>query len=60
MNSLIKKEMLSVRIPIELNKQLTTYTKKIGISKSALILLLINKELAKNDYQKGKLTNDRT
>ncbi|HIX83950.1 MAG TPA: hypothetical protein H9979_05350 [Candidatus Megamonas gallistercoris] len=58
MNSLIKKEMLSVRIPIELNKQLTTYTKKIGISKSALILLLISKELANNDYQKGNLIND--
>lgn len=50
--------MLSVRIPIELNKQLTTYTKKIGISKSALILLLISKELANNDYQKGNLIND--
>ena len=52
MNSLIKKEMLSVRIPIELNKQLTTYTKKIGISKSSLILLLIDKELKNNEDKK--------
>lgn len=45
MNSLKEKELVSVRIPIEMNKQLTEHVKQLGISKNAFILTLLNKEL---------------
>lgn len=52
MNALTKtrleKELVSVRIPKELNKKLSLYVKKMGISKNAFILTLINKELGNN------------
>lgn len=60
MNSLIKKEMLSVRIPVDLNKRLTIYTKEIGISKSALILLLINKELTNKENRYERIIENRS
>lgn len=40
-----KRELVSVRIPKELNKRLTEYVAEIGISKAAFILQLIYKEL---------------
>ena len=46
MNSL-KKELVSVRIPVNLNKKFSDYVAKIGISKTAFILGLIYKELEK-------------
>lgn len=40
-----KKQLLSVRIPMEINKQLSEHVKQLGISKNAFILTLLNKEL---------------
>ena len=40
-----KRELVSVRIPKELNKKLTEYVAEIGISKAAFILQLIYREL---------------
>lgn len=42
----LKKELVSVRIPKELNKKLTEHVAAMGLSKTAFILNLINKELA--------------
>lgn len=50
MNSL-KKELVSVRIPTELNKEFTNHVAKIGISKTAFILGLIYKELKKESAE---------
>lgn len=48
----LKKELVSVRIPKELNKKLAEHVATKGISKTAFILTLINNELAKpNDNQ---------
>lgn len=41
------KEMISVRIPKEMNKKLTEYLKPIGITKNAFILSLLKKEIEK-------------
>lgn len=43
----MNKEMVSVRIPRDMNAKLTEYLKKIGITKNAFILSLIKKELDK-------------
>ena len=45
---LSKKEMLSLRIPKELNQKLTERVTPMGISKCAFILNLIHKELRNN------------
>jgi len=42
-----RKELVSVRIPKELNKRLAEHVATIGISKTAFILNLINRELSK-------------
>ena len=42
-----EKERITVRLPNELNKQLTEYLAPKGITKNAFILGLINKELDK-------------
>lgn len=39
------KEMVSVRIPKEMNKKLSEFLKPIGITKNAFILNLIKREL---------------
>lgn len=39
------REMISVRIPKEMNRALTDYLKTIGLTKNAFILSLIKKEL---------------
>lgn len=44
------KEMLSVRIPKEMNKQLSDYLKPLGITKNSFILNLIKIELEKCNY----------
>lgn len=43
-----EKELVSVRIPKELNKKLAEHVSAMGISKAAFILNLINKELKKS------------
>lgn len=40
-----KKELVSVRIPQQLNKRLAEYLEPKGVSKNAFILGLINREL---------------
>lgn len=52
MNSL-KKELVSVRIPIELNKKFTNHVSALGISKTAFFLGLLHKEL-KNEQLEEK------
>lgn len=47
MNSLNKRELVSIRIPIGMNKRLSTHVKQLGISKNAFVLNLLNKELEK-------------
>lgn len=49
MKSPIKKEMLSVRIPKPLNKEFTAYANRCGISKTAIILILIKRELEQQE-----------
>ncbi len=39
------KKMISVRIPKEMNVRLGQHVKSIGISKAALILMLLSREL---------------
>ena len=39
-----EKEMVSVRIPKNMNQKLTEYVKKIGITKNAFILSLIKQQ----------------
>lgn len=52
-----EKEMVSVRIPKNMNQKLTEYVKEIGITKNAFILSLINQEIEK--YQdKGEVTKE--
>lgn len=52
-----EKEMVSVRIPKNMNQKLTEYVKKIGITKNAFILSLIKQEIEK--YQdKGEVTKE--
>ena len=46
------KELVSVRIPKDLNKKLADHVAKLGISKTAFILGLINREISKS--QSGK------
>lgn len=41
----MSKEMLSVRIPKEMNARLTEYLRAIGITKNAFILSLIRREM---------------
>jgi|GEM_PF-3566472 len=47
MNSLKKKELVSLRIPPDLNKRLANHVKPMGLSKNAFILGLVNRELDK-------------
>lgn len=44
----IAKELLSVRIPKELNKKFSKHIAPLGISKNAFILSLIHKEISKD------------
>lgn len=44
-----KKENLSIRIPVELNKQFTEYVAQLGMTKNAFIINLIHKELKKKN-----------
>ena len=46
----IKKELLTVRLPTEINHQFSEMVAQLGISKNAFILNLIHKEIKK--YQK--------
>lgn len=41
------KEMISVRIPKEMNERLTAYLKQIGVTKNSFILSLLKRELDK-------------
>lgn len=41
-----KKELVSVRIPKELNKKFAEHVASMGLTKAAFILNIINKELA--------------
>lgn len=47
MKTKIKKETLSIRLPVELNKKFTKYITSLGMSKNAFIISLIIKELEK-------------
>ena len=42
-----KKELVSLRIPVNLNKKLEEYVAPMGLSKNAYILGLLNRELDK-------------
>lgn len=53
-SSLPKKEMVSVRVPQELNKKLTEYLAPMGMTKNSFILGLINRELDKAKRMKVK------
>ena len=53
----IKKNNLTIRIPININKKFTKHVSKIGISKNAFILNLINKELNKT---KGAIDDEKS
>lgn len=48
------KEMLSVRIPKEMNAQLTKYLQTIGVTKNSFILGLIREALNKELELKSK------
>ena len=50
----IKKELVSLRIPEQLNKQLAEYLAPKGITKNSFILGLINRELDKVKRMKAK------
>ncbi len=43
----VTKEMVSVRIPKEMNERLTAYLKQIGVTKNSFILTLLKRELDK-------------
>ncbi|WP_182185525.1 hypothetical protein [Pectinatus frisingensis] len=47
MISLDKKELVSIRIPVDMNRRLSAHVKQLGISKNAFVLGLLNKELRK-------------
>lgn len=47
MDSPKRKELLSLRIPPELNRRLANHVKPMGLSKNAFILGLVNRELEK-------------
>lgn len=47
MKAIIKKELLSIRIPSHINKRLGEHVQQLGISKNAFVLNLINEELSK-------------
>lgn len=54
MNSPMKnKQMLSVRIPREMNKELDDYVAAIGASKNSFVLMLIAKELKREKHGRG-------
>ena len=53
-----KKELVSVRIPEELNKKLTEHVTPLGISKNAFILGLIYREL-KNEQSEKQFTKTK-
>lgn len=40
-----ERQMLSVRIPTEMNERLGEHTRKLGVSKSQYILMLINEAI---------------
>lgn len=56
--SKVKKDTFSLRIPTELHQKLYERAEKMGISKSALILSLIYKEVGENS-QNQEYKNDR-
>ena len=47
----MKKELLSVRIPVDLNRKLADFVAPIGISKAAFILFLISQALREDLQQ---------
>lgn len=51
-----KKELVSVRIPAEMNQKLSEYVSQIGTTKNSLILSLLKKELAKQKKPPNKAT----
>ena len=52
-----KKDALSIRIPEETNKKLTSYVEQLGITKNALVLNLIHQEIRKFEkQQQNKVT----
>jgi len=55
----VKKEMVSLRIPQPLNKQLTEYLAPKGITKNAFILGLINKELERAGRLKKRQSSSK-
>lgn len=55
-----KKELVSVRIPKELNTRFAKHVASMGISKTAFILNLINKELRQNPIDSYSLDLNNT
>lgn len=56
----VPKESFSIRIPAALNQKLTARAEEMGISKSAVILSLIYKELTSigKEEEHGKQSDD--
>lgn len=44
----VKKEIVSVRIPEDINRRFAAHVKKLGLTKNSFILTLISKELSKS------------
>lgn len=49
----VTKEMVSVRIPREMNRVLTEYVRSIGITKNAFILSLLRREMERCVKRRG-------
>lgn len=49
----VTKEMVSVRIPSEMNRVLTEYVRSIGITKNAFILSLLRREMERCAKRRG-------
>ncbi|MBR1730070.1 MAG: hypothetical protein IJ728_11175 [Selenomonadaceae bacterium] len=53
----IQKENVSIRIPSNINKQLTNYVAMLGMTKNAFILNLIYQELNKESQKNNNNEN---
>ena len=53
----IQKENVSIRIPSNINKQLTNYVAMLGMTKNAFILNLIYQELNKESKKNNNKEN---
>lgn len=52
-----KRELVSIRIPVSLNRKLASHVSELGLSKNAFILNLVYEELKKKDAIPKENTN---